>query len=89
MENIREWIGRVPGFREVTAIVEMVIALEKATKDEAIQALRLSVRGKSRIEIGRIGFNDESKAGGIEFLRRVAAAHEYDGNEKAETRGQG
>ena len=61
MENISTWIWGLPGFCEIAVEIHLIVALQQAVEQESIEALRLRISGKTRIEIGGAGFDEESK----------------------------
>jgi hypothetical protein len=65
VENIGEGIGLVPGFGQVTVKIHLRVALKKAAEEETVDSCGLRVGGVTRIEIGGIGFDEESQGGRI------------------------
>ena len=65
MEDVRERVGRVPGFGEVAVEIHLIVALEEAAEEQAVNALGLRIRGEARVEVGGAGFDEEGEGGGI------------------------
>ncbi len=65
MEYVGEWVRKFPGFREVAVEIHLVVALEEAAEEQAVDVLRLRVSGETWIEVGGIGFEEEGEGGGI------------------------
>ena len=61
VENISDRIWSLPGFGKVAAEIHMIVALQQAAEEKSIDALRLRISGKARVEIGGAGFDEESK----------------------------
>ena len=59
VEDVGERVGRVPGFGEIAVEIHLIVALEEAAEEQAIDFLRLRVGGKAGIEISGIGFDEE------------------------------
>jgi hypothetical protein len=81
MEDVREWIGNGPGFGEVAAEIHLIVALQQAAEEKSIDALRLRIGGKARVEIGGAGFDEESKRRRIGLVM-VRTAQERKGNNR-------
>ncbi len=65
VEDIGERVGRVPGFGEIAVKIHLVVALEEAAEEQAVDVRGLRVGGEAGIETGGIGFDEEGKRGGI------------------------
>jgi hypothetical protein len=65
MENVGERVGSVPGFGEVAVEIHLVVALEEAAEEQAVEVLGLRVGGETRIEVGGVGFEEKGEGGGI------------------------
>ena len=57
MENISTRIWGVPGFCEIAVEIHLIVALQQAAEEQSIEALRLRISGKARIEVSRSGFD--------------------------------
>ena len=65
MEDVSERVGRLPGFGEVAVEIHLIVALEEAAEEQAVNALRLGVGGEAGVEVGGAGFDEEGEGGGI------------------------
>ena len=65
MEDVGERVGRVPGFGEVAVEIHLIVALEEAAEEQAVDALGLRIRGEARVEVGGTGFDEECEGGRI------------------------
>lgn len=75
MEDVDERIWSVPRLGQVAVKVHVVVVVDEAAEEQAVNALGLRIGGEARIEIYGIGFDEESDGVGIEFLM-VAATDE-------------
>ena len=65
MENVGERVGSVPGFGEIAVEIHLIVALEEAAEEQAVNALGLRISGEARIEVGGAGFDEEGEGRGI------------------------
>ena len=65
MENVGERIRGGPGFGEVAVEIHLIVALEEAAEEQAVNALGLRIGGEARVEVGRAGFDEEGEGGRI------------------------
>ena len=65
MEDVSNGVGRVPGFGEVAVEIHLIVALEEAAEEQAVNALGLRIGGEARVEVGGAGFDEEGEGGGI------------------------
>ena len=82
MEDVGEGSGRVPGFGEVGVEIHFGVAFDEAVEEESGEALGLRVGPEAGVEVGGIGFDDESQGGGIGGSGVGAGGEEEDGEEK-------
>jgi hypothetical protein len=57
MKDVSERIGSRPGFGEIPAEMHLIVTLEEAAEEEAVDALGLGIGGVARVEVGGIGFD--------------------------------
>src|SRR5277367_5725530 len=65
MENVGEGVGGIPGFSEVAVEIHLGIAFYETVEDQPIDTLGFGIGGVARVEIRRIGFDDEDDFGWI------------------------
>jgi len=82
MEDVGEGSGGVPGLGEVGMEIHFGVAFDEAVEEESGEALGLRVGAEAGIEVGGIGFNDESQGGGIKRCRAGAGGEKKNGEEK-------
>jgi aldehyde:ferredoxin oxidoreductase len=47
--------------------IHLIVALEQAAEEQTVDVLGLGVGGETRVEIGGIGFEEESEGGRVGF----------------------
>jgi len=66
VEHISDQIRRFLRFGEVAAEIHLIVALKQAAEQESIDALRLRISGKARVEIGGLdSMRNVSKKGSL------------------------
>ncbi len=65
VNHVGERVRRFPAFRKVAAKIHLLVALEEATEEQTINALRLRVGCVTWVEVGGIGFDEEGERRGI------------------------
>ncbi len=45
--------------------IHLIVALEEAAEEQAVNALGLRIGGKAGVQVGGTGFGEESEGGGI------------------------
>src|SRR5271168_3471788 len=60
MKNVGKRVGRFPGLRQIAVQNHLVIALQEAVEEQAVEVLRLAVGGKARIEIRGVRLDQQS-----------------------------
>ena len=54
MEDVRERVGRVPGFGEIAVESHLRVAFQQTVEEQRVDALGVRVCGVSRVEVGWI-----------------------------------
>src|SRR5438445_13721980 len=65
MEDVRERVGRLPGFGEVAVEIHWIVALEEAAEEKAVIGRGWRIRGKAGAEVGGAGLEEEGGGGGV------------------------
>src|SRR5713226_5937190 len=82
MENVGKRVGSRPGFGKIAAEIHLIVALQQAAEEESIDALRLRIGGKARVEIGGTGFDEEGERSRIGLIAAGAAGQRKCGKRK-------
>ncbi len=76
MEDVRQWVGHLPLFREFRVHVPLLVDFQKAAEDKTVNFLRLCIRADPRIEIGRHRLDQEVHNAGFSAYAARAAGEE-------------
>ena len=64
VKDVGQSVGSVPCASKIREDVHLIVASDKRGKDQRIEVLRLAIGGEARVEIGRVGFDQENERGG-------------------------